>query len=117
MTTSDEAVIEELMDEIARAEDRGDTDFFDALLHPMFVMQRPNGQFEDRSGFIGRMAAGGTRRSGRPEIHVFGNRAVAWVEVSKREGDQWVTFHNVRALTRETPESGWCLIAWLNEPA
>lgn len=116
MNTDQTAVLAALMAEIASAEDRGDVEFFERLLHPSFVMQHPNTMFEDRSGFIGRITAGGTRRSGPAEIHLFGNRAVAWVDVAKLEGETWNRNHNLRVFTRSAPEADWQLITWLNEP-
>lgn len=116
MSTADESALHELMADIARAEDRGDVAFFERVLHPKFVMQRPNGMLEDRFGFIGRIEAGGTRRSDPAEILLFGNRAVAWAHVAKLEDGSWSHNHNLRVFIRTAPEADWQLISWLNEP-
>jgi len=112
----DLALLSDLNDEIARAEDRGDAAFFEQLLHQRFAMLRPNGAWEGRDGFIGRLAAGGSRHSRPGEMHIFGRRATVWCVVDKADDGVVNSNHNLRTFVRSSPEEPWQLVTWLNEP-
>ncbi len=105
--------------EIAHAETRGDSEFFQELLAPAFAMRRADGKrLDDRAAYLAGVTASAERRTSVDSISFLGDcRAVVTcvVEMDTAEGTK--SFLNLRVFVRETPESAWKLLAWANEPA
>ncbi|MFP5415503.1 MAG: nuclear transport factor 2 family protein [Actinomycetes bacterium] len=112
----------ELNEAIGVAESAGDRAFFEQLLHPQFVMIRPNGAVADRRAFIDGLAADARRAtSGVLVVEYPHRRAVVQCTVVKWSGPAETPppdaprYDNLRLFWKT--EDGWRLVAWVNEPS
>lgn len=103
--------------EIGHAEARGDRDFFESLLTPIFTMVRPDGlRFDDRASFLAALAPGPRRRTRVESVVTYDDRAVVTSTVRKGEGADVMIHRNIRVFSRSFPQAGWKLVAWVTEP-
>ena len=102
---------------IGEAEATADRAFFESLLAPAFSMGRPDGvRFDDRATFLDSLAAGPPRHTRIESTTEFDNRAVVVCAVSKAGDAGPLRFRNIRVFTRQSSDSGWHLVSWVNEP-
>lgn len=113
--------LRELNDAIADAESACDREFFEALLHPQFVMIRPSGAVATREEFIEGLSAGARRLASDVQVTEFPERrAVIRCTVVKWSGDSETPpadaprYDNLRLFWRT--DEGWQLVAWVSEP-
>jgi hypothetical protein len=102
---------------IGDAEATADRGFFQRLLAPAFSMGRPDGvRFDDRATFLDSLAVSSPRHTSIESTTVFDNRAVVVCAVSKAGAAGTLRFRNIRVFTRESSQSAWQLVSWVNEP-
>jgi hypothetical protein len=102
---------------IGDAEATADRSFFERLLAPAFSMGRPDGvRFDDRATFLDSLAASPPRHTSIESTTVFDNRAVVVCAVSKTDTSGTLRFRNIRVFTRQSNQSAWQLVSWVNEP-
>ncbi|MEL4357666.1 MULTISPECIES: nuclear transport factor 2 family protein [unclassified Luteococcus] len=119
--------VEELVrlnQQIGHAECAADEAFFEDLLCPQFVMQRPTGRLDDRAALIAGLSTGASRVTSDVQVTLHpDNRAVVTCLVTKWDGAaehppaDAASFHNLRIFIRTDAAAPWQLLAWLNEPA
>ncbi len=107
---------------LGEAESRGDRAFFEALLHPNFVMIRPSGAVATRAEFVDALAADAQRETSDLEVTVFPERravvrctVVKWTDGSPTAPVDAPRFDNVRLFWKT--DAAWQLVSWVNEPA
>jgi hypothetical protein len=120
--TDDITTLHRINIEIGAAESRADSQYFEDLLSPHFVMGRPDGTVNTKHEFIEGLHRGSSRSTEIREVTIFpANRALAACLVRKTVVDDASSydclFHNIRVFARTNQDSDWSLIAWLNEPA
>lgn len=103
--------------EIGHAEARGDHDFFDALLAPVFTMVRPDGvRFNTRAEFLEALTSGPPRRTRVESVVTYDNRAIVTSTVGKGRAQDLQFHRNIRVLSRADAHHPWQLVAWVTEP-
>lgn len=103
--------------EIGHAEARGDREFFESLLAPVFTMVRPDGlRLDDRTRFLAALAPGPRRRTRVESVVTYDNRAVVTSTVGKGDGPDIAFHRNIRVFSRPAPDAAWRLVAWVAEP-
>jgi hypothetical protein len=102
---------------IGDAEATADRAFFERLLAPAFAMGRPDGvRFDDRATFLESLTLSPPRQTRIESTTVYNNRAVVVCTVAKSEATGPRRFRNIRIFTRQSDQSGWQMISWVNEP-
>jgi hypothetical protein len=114
--TTDEERLRQLNIEIGAAETRGDRDFLENLLAPVFAMRRANGSVVDRAQFLEGVAVSGKRDTEVQSVRIQSNRAIVDCTVTMATPDGTRRFHNLRLFTRASADDSWMLLAWANEP-
>lgn len=117
MTCSTAEGLSHINHAIGDAEASADRAFFERLLAPAFSMGRPDGvRFDNRATFLDSLAVGPPRHTRIESTTEFDNRAVVVCAVSKAATTGPLRFRNIRVFTRQSNQTAWQLISWVNEP-
>jgi hypothetical protein len=100
-------------EQIPIEENAANRSYFEALLAPVFVLKRANGEFQTREMFLLLLIPGGERVCDPKsiELHPIGKTRALVTCVITLKGQ---AIHNTR-LFALGPEGRWQLLAWANE--
>ena len=127
---ADKAALKALNDQIAVNENKGARYWLSGILAPEFAFQRANRKiFDDRSAFLLKVEAGGSRVTAPESLNIdlFGNRAVvSCIVTTDKDTENEKKYHNLRLFVRviakvEKNDQGeqkvweWKLLGWANE--